>query len=92
MAKSPTPQRAKAELYERINSERIRRLANEAAHCVGDQGEIKAVLVALIDHPLCFRFPREIDGLGCLWRGPDPAGVDINTARRALEAFRATHH
>lgn len=88
----PRTLREKAALFEQMNSERIWRLTEESVLCVGDKAEVQAVLVALIANPRCFRFPREIDGLGCLWRGPVPAGVDVNTAKAALDAVRAARH
>lgn len=79
----------RAALFDQVDRERRRRLDIESLFCVGDLNEVKAVLAALLDDPLCFRFPREIDDLGCLWRGPAPAGWDQNVAKAALEAFRA---
>ena len=79
----------KADLFDRVDRERRLRLEVESLFCVGDLATIAAVLKALLDDPLCFRFPREIDDLGCLWRGPAPAGHDQNVAKAALDAFRA---
>lgn len=79
----------KATLFDKVDTDRRALLAIEATFCVGDPGEIAAVLSALSDDPVCFRFPRRIDGMGCLWRGPAPSGRDTALAEAALEAHRA---
>lgn len=79
----------KAALFDEVDAVRRTRLEAEATFCLAQTGERKAVLAALLADHLCFRFPREIDALGCLWRGPTSCGREIKIAEAALHAYRA---
>lgn len=79
----------KAAWFDDIDRARRSRLEAESTFCLAQTGERKAVLEALLADHLCFRFPRVIDALGCLWRGPVPCGREMKVAEAALQAYRA---